>query len=52
MPCFSTGTPNIWESGVVEAIYDVKEADPIVDPSVDPAVQGVVPAVPAENPAP
>lgn len=40
------------ESGVVEVIYDVKEADPIVDPSVDPAAQGVVPAVPAENPAP
>lgn len=40
------------ESGVVEAIYDVKEADPMVDPSADPAVQGVVPAVPAENPAP
>ena len=40
------------ESGVVEAIYDVKEADPIVDPSVDPAAQVVDPTVPAENPAP
>ena len=34
------------ESGVVEAIYDVKEADPVMDPAVEPAVQGGVSADP------